>query len=203
MTEEKFNFENANIYTLNVNIESDTSSYTVKDESGNSHFKKMDYKRSPKIYMLANTDKYGTVCYVGQTITGMKTRLDSGIVTRAKNSKNYSWAYKSGKYHLFVWNIKTKGIGSSYDLDRIESELVFAVRANQKYYPTYQTTIKFRHISQSGDFKFLAPRIAQAMMDNYYKFLKNNAKGNVTLIDALEKDRVSLDEILDRCTEGK
>ncbi|MCR9728402.1 hypothetical protein O4N70_25080 [Vibrio parahaemolyticus] len=180
-----------NVYEIEVNAAEETSTYTVYNSDGKKNFHSSDNKRGGKIYMLIANDLGGTVRYVGQTIVGMRKRLYAGV-----RKQSYKWARESGKHTLLVWDLKNiVGDESSYDLDTIEAELVFAIRANQGDWPIGQTSIKFRWFLETN-LGLDAHRIVIDLMEQFYSYLSSRPNLDSKSLETLANDKERVKSLL-------
>ena len=123
-----------------------------------------------KIYVVVNADG---VHYVGCTRTSMGARLRLGIQRFRHPSgayRGYQWL-KLPALRLFVFPLPSMLLALadasntklSVLAERIEAELVYAVRTHTGQWPLHQTEIHFHNLSTTPTLANLTTKIAQLM----------------------------------------
>lgn len=105
---------------------------------GRLHGRAAESKR-PKLYVISHNKK---IIYVGITSQNIRNRLRMGFQASGKGGYHgYAWRRKLKEVNMDIW-YDEKG-NSQDDIEAIEAELVFSIRANYRQWPKYQTEIHF------------------------------------------------------------
>ena len=123
-----------------------------------------------KIYVLANA---AGVQYVGCTRTGMGSRIRMGHM-RSQTPKNgyhgYKWLTQPGlQLYVFALPLELLALATASQIshsilaERIEAELVYAVRAATGHWPLSQHEIHFHNLTTQPEAGTLTTSIAEAM----------------------------------------
>ncbi len=98
----------------------------------------------PKIYIIKDKAEY---LYVGVTLQSLRTRFRYGFNANGESGYHgYKWRDKSIA-QIYVWCFDEL---SSHQLESVEAELVFLIRAKTGNWPTYQNEIHFNNDYEGG-----------------------------------------------------
>jgi len=122
---------------------------SVKDEQGcATKFAPPMTKVGFKLYIVC---RLSVVLYVGVTNRPIRDRLRFGENPNgASGYHGYKWMDQPGPYELFIWNVKGGGDNQRMEIETLEAEIVYAVRAKIGQWPSGQTEIHF-HESSNED----------------------------------------------------
>lgn len=122
-------------------LQFDATSVKVSHPNGATKFTGRAARSWPKLY-VAVAD--GRPIYVGITRQSISNRLRLGwSATGARGYYGYAWRHFLKAASLFVWYADAdNGADSQRELETIEAEIVFAVRAEGQW-PPFQTEIHF------------------------------------------------------------
>lgn len=123
-----------------------------------------------KLYVVMKNQK---IHYVGITNRPASARINYGLKATGRKNKGYHgyrWKNLKGELRLLVWSFKKqKGKPFLRELETVEAEFAYLVRAETKKWPLSQTEI---HFYNSGSiYKKVAQKILQ--------ICQNEAKTNM------------------------
>lgn len=130
--------------------------YAVLSEKGRGNFVAPVTNRNPKVYIFAAE---GLPIYVGQTVQGMAARMRLGFLADGSSGYyGYRWRHVLPSAQLFVWCLEDVDEQDELlALECIESEIVFAYRAEYDQWPAHQTEIHFHQTT--GEHRRLAAEV--------------------------------------------
>lgn len=128
-----------------INLElkfEDKNIISIKDLKTNKHIKTFQFpltSKHPKIYIIKDKSEY---FYIGITQQSIRSRFRYGFNANGETGYHgYKWKDKS-IVQLFVWCFDEL---TSYQLESVEAELAFLIRAKTNKWPIYQNEIHFNN----------------------------------------------------------